>query len=56
MNTRSTSDKSEVNDLYKIAIENQGKFKHDNPTLYTSIPIKFSSKQTYWTILTIPKI
>ncbi|KYN11069.1 hypothetical protein ALC57_16787 [Trachymyrmex cornetzi] len=47
MNTRSTSDKSEIDDLYKTAIANQGKFKHNNPTLCTSTPTtsKFSSKQ-----------
>ena len=45
MNTRSTSDKSEVNNLYKISIENQGKSKHDNLTIHTSTPQ--SSKSTH---------
>jgi len=38
MNTRSTSDKSEVNNLYKVAIKNQGKSKHHNLTIHTSTP------------------
>jgi len=36
MNTRSTSDKAEVDNLYKIAIENQSKTNPRNPTLCTS--------------------
>ena len=47
MNTRAikSEDKSEVNNLYKIAIENQGKSKHDNLTIHTSTPQ--SSKSTH---------
>jgi len=39
MNTRSTSDKTEVDNFYKTAIENQGKTNSRNPTLPTSTPI-----------------
>lgn len=38
MNTKSKSDKAEVDNLYKTAIENQGKLKADNSTLYTFTP------------------
>jgi len=38
MNTRSTSDKAEVDNLYKTAIENQSKPNPRNPTLRTSTP------------------
>jgi len=38
MNTRSTSDKAEVDNLYKSAIENQSKTNPRNPTLRTSTP------------------
>ncbi|KYN29430.1 hypothetical protein ALC57_01126 [Trachymyrmex cornetzi] len=44
MNARSTSDKSEINGLYRTAIENRGKSKHDNTTIHTSTPA--SSKTT----------
>jgi len=36
MNTRSTSDKAEVNNLYKTAIENPSQINSRNPTLHTS--------------------
>ena len=38
MNTRSSSDKSEVNNLYKVAIVNRGKSKQDNYNIHTFIP------------------
>jgi len=45
MNTRSTSDKAEIDNFYKTAIENQGKTNPHNPTLRTSTPIgSFKSK------------
>ena len=38
MSTRSKSDKDQVDDLYKQAIENQGKIKISSSTPYTSTP------------------
>jgi len=38
MNTRSTSDKAEIDNIYKSAIENQSKTNPRNPTLRTSTP------------------
>ena len=46
MNTRSSSDKSEVNNLYKVAIENRGKSKHDIYTIHTSTPQSSNSTHT----------
>jgi len=46
MNTRSTSNKSEVNesnDLYKTAIEDQDKSKYNNLTIHISTPASFKS-------------
>jgi len=43
MNTRNSDDKSEVESLYKTAIENLNKLKSSTQnTLHTSIPLKFS--------------
>jgi len=45
MNTRSTSNKAEVDNLYKTAIENQSKINLRNLTLRTSTPTgSFKSK------------
>jgi len=41
MNTRSTSDKVEVDNFYKTAIENQGKSNSRNLILRTSTPTRF---------------
>jgi len=41
MNTRSTSDKAEVDNFYKTAIENQDKTNPCKPTLRTSTPTGF---------------
>jgi len=45
MNTRVISKKSEDNNLYNTAIENQCKSTYDSLTIYTSIPA--SSKSTH---------
>ena len=39
MSTRSKSDKDQVDDLYKQALENQGKIKLSSSTPYTSTPL-----------------
>ena len=46
MNTRSSSDKGEVNNLYKVAIENRGKPKRDSYTIHTSTPQSSNSTHT----------
>ena len=46
MNTRSGSDKGEVNNLYKVAIENRGKPKRDSYTIHTSTPQSSNSTHT----------